>query len=495
MVTAVDDEQEVQPKGAASPTSKQEAELDIELTEKNKDTSGWKEVGEITLPGTVAVQPQTPPAKPSRRPRSPRHNRVPSAPRIPVNPTNDSASPAIAPTGLHPNLAPVQPGSSRLSTEQEDSNNPTDEIAQSSPITSALDEPTKSSETDKQSAASVLDSQSNYAPESVIAESDASPAYVSQDELVPDSAQNQSSIGQPEEPVAGNTDEEDSATPPQPTATGADEQKKNDGGGLDGVENTFDPYAASEPKNQGAATSGAAAAAGALGGAVVGGPAGAAAGAEAGAAVGGEAAAAGAATGAAETSSTVATGQESAIARANRAETVGQQKSDQQTKRAEQLALEKVGSISQQVQTEARDKIEKAYKQAWQLFQEGAEDAALSFTDFFLLSGPIVVSLYFSRWFLGNMMGELFTKEVTLPGPGSVGDIKVKLKLFPPYALADMQDFVRHFKVLIVGGITLIIYGFIIMLLYYYTHWAEAIIAAVKAGWTAIITSIPAFQP
>lgn len=138
----------------------------------------------------------------------------------------------------------------------------------------------------------------------------------------------------------------------------------------------------------------------------------------------------------------------------------------------------------------------KYYKKMWQWFQEGAEDMALSMTDFFLLSGPIVIGLYLSRWMFGNMLGALFTKNFTVPGVGQEGFV-TKVKIFPPYSLIDGMDYIRHIKVLIIGSITLIIYGLIIMLLYYVTHPVQAAGAALSSLdslWKFIIDSLPGLQ-
>jgi hypothetical protein len=138
----------------------------------------------------------------------------------------------------------------------------------------------------------------------------------------------------------------------------------------------------------------------------------------------------------------------------------------------------------------------KYYKKLWQWFQEGAEDMALSMTDFFLLSGPIVIGLYLSRWMFGNMLGALFTKNFTVPGVGQEGFV-TKVKIFPPYSLIDGMDYIRHIKVLIIGSITLIIYGLIIMLLYYVTHPVQAAGAALSSLdslWKFIIDSLPGLQ-
>lgn len=136
------------------------------------------------------------------------------------------------------------------------------------------------------------------------------------------------------------------------------------------------------------------------------------------------------------------------------------------------------------------------YKKGWQWLQEAVEDWALSFTDFFLLSGPVNIALYMSRWVFGNMMGSLFTKSIKAPLPQAIqGDqqLYVKVKIFPPYSLFDTLDYVRHIKFILIAALTLMIYGLIIMVLYYASHWGAAVILVLKAGLWPIIRGLPAF--
>jgi hypothetical protein len=139
-------------------------------------------------------------------------------------------------------------------------------------------------------------------------------------------------------------------------------------------------------------------------------------------------------------------------------------------------------------------------RRLWQITQEAIEDIAISFADFMLISGPAVVLLYSTRWVFGNMMGNLFT--ISPPGyvsrllPAGAGDVKIPL--VPGYALDEPFDYVRHMKFIYIGAMTLLLYGFLIMLMYFVLHPSEALKAswdtliaggwdALKSGWGAII--------
>lgn len=124
---------------------------------------------------------------------------------------------------------------------------------------------------------------------------------------------------------------------------------------------------------------------------------------------------------------------------------------------------------AQQAAIEAGNFLKTAYKRMWHSAQEAAEDTALSFGDFMIISGPIVIALYVSRWVFGNMMGNLFTRQITLPGalPVNGKAPQVEVHMVPGYEVGDMLDYVRHMKFLLVGAITLMIYGFMAIVLYY----------------------------
>ncbi|MEK7538165.1 MAG: hypothetical protein AAB619_04310, partial [Patescibacteria group bacterium] len=118
-------------------------------------------------------------------------------------------------------------------------------------------------------------------------------------------------------------------------------------------------------------------------------------------------------------------------------------------------AGQKAKQIPVQYESE-KERLEKIYKRGWQIAQEVAEDQALSMTDLFLFSGPVVVGLYLLRWMGGNMMGNMFTKELTArPPPDSAAnqpDTSVSVQLIPGYSISDPIDYVRHMKFMIVAA-------------------------------------------
>lgn len=282
--------------------------------------------------------------------------------------------------------------------------------------------------------------------------------------------------------------------------------KPGDGGGqLTGVNEPYEPFPGAQAGGQ-AAKGVAAGVAGAAIGAAVAGPAGAVAGARAGGVAGAEAGAAiGSRAGAmagAESAGAGLAEREAAQAQEIRAGKVATQKEDQQKTNALFRAANKVQEIREAVaafRDESERLINAAYKQSWQFLQESVEDWALSLTDLFLISGPVTVGLYVLRWMGGNMMGDMFTKEVKPPLPPGIPkdmEFSIQVKIFPPYAFGDLQDNERHMKVLIIGAITALIYGFMIMVLYYWTHWLETILLAIRTGWSAIIDLLrAAFAP
>ncbi len=146
-------------------------------------------------------------------------------------------------------------------------------------------------------------------------------------------------------------------------------------------------------------------------------------------------------------------------------------------------AGQKAKQIPVQYESE-KERLEKIYKRGWQIAQEVAEDQALSMTDLFLFSGPVVVGLYLLRWMGGNMMGNMFTKGLTArPPPDSAAnqpDTSVSVQLIPGYSISDPIDYVRHMKFLIVAAWTGVIYGFIFVFLWLITNPDEALKLGLK---------------
>lgn len=119
---------------------------------------------------------------------------------------------------------------------------------------------------------------------------------------------------------------------------------------------------------------------------------------------------------------------------------------------------------------EAQAFVEQAYKRVWQSAQEAVEDFALSFADFFIFSGPAALAIYFARWIGGNVMGGMLRKTISAPAPFNTLVPSIEVQLVPSYSVADPLDLVRHIKILIIGGLTLLVYGFIVMLMYMISH-------------------------
>lgn len=323
---------------------------------------------------------------------------------------------------------------------------------------------------------------------------DASPAYVGEDELVHgQAAKNLAERGQVEQPVKTSAEKIKAGGAPKEKADGIKKARETpapegkhkestpiDSGPLMGVagagEENYQPMTGPNVPAAGATPPTAVSSEGAD-----------AAGAESGAAGGAESDA--------EASGTQ--GNEAAIVQQLRSGKVGQQKNNQQQSKKNMAGAGAIRDLTSQAAVEAQMMADRAYKQAWQYAQEVSEDGALSIAGF-LIFAPISIGLYILRWMFGNMMGDLFKKEVTIPFSSAItgGETsKISLKIFPPYALADLQDYERHFKFILIGGLTIIIVGFITMLLYYYTHPVKALIDAFKLGWQAIINSIPAYNP
>ncbi|MBI5467212.1 MAG: hypothetical protein HY975_03290 [Candidatus Kerfeldbacteria bacterium] len=141
---------------------------------------------------------------------------------------------------------------------------------------------------------------------------------------------------------------------------------------------------------------------------------------------------------------------------------------------------------------EAKAFVEQAYKRVWQAAQEGVEDVALSFADFFLFSGPATIILYFTRWIGGNVMGGMLRKNITPPPPYNALVPSIDVQLVPSYSTSDPLDLIRHAKLFIIGGITVVIYGFIVMLLYMVTHPSQVAQVAGLQIWQAIIAPFQA---
>lgn len=123
---------------------------------------------------------------------------------------------------------------------------------------------------------------------------------------------------------------------------------------------------------------------------------------------------------------------------------------------------------------------EQLVRRGWQTAQEVAEDTALSFADFLIISGPTAIILYAVRWIGGNLMGRLFTKRITPPLPYSLVIPSVTVPLVPGYSIADPLDHLRHVKIFLIAALTLVVWGFILILLYYVTHPLQAVFDSFK---------------
>lgn len=130
-----------------------------------------------------------------------------------------------------------------------------------------------------------------------------------------------------------------------------------------------------------------------------------------------------------------------------------------------------------------------AQRRAWQAAQEVAEDTTLGTLYMIFITGPVVAALYVTRWVGGNMFGEMLTREV--------GGISIPL--VPGYAIGDLVDYSHHVKSLLISLVTIFLYGFLIMLFYYWTHWtatfALTLDAGVRGGWQYIIDLLGKVQP
>jgi hypothetical protein len=94
--------------------------------------------------------------------------------------------------------------------------------------------------------------------------------------------------------------------------------------------------------------------------------------------------------------------------------------------------------------------VKKSIKTAWQAAQEALEELAFAS---FMLTGPLVLLAYVTRWFGGNMMN---------------------LRLTPAYEFSDPIDYERHIKAIIIGALSFIVWGLIIVVLYYVTNPGQA---------------------
>ena len=184
---------------------------------------------------------------------------------------------------------------------------------------------------------------------------------------------------------------------------------------------------------------------------------------------------------------TVNAGSEPAIAQQLRAQKIAAQRKFESEDRVRQWKRVIQGQKAKQIAAVRFNESEQAradYKLGWQIRQEVAEITALSLADFFLISGPVTVGLYFLRWVVGNMMGEMFTDNVDLLGVGAVSRQRI-----PGYSLSDPLDYIRHWKFMMIGFFTIIIYGFMSIILYYIFHPA----ALTKLGWPAFSALIQLF--
>ena len=99
----------------------------------------------------------------------------------------------------------------------------------------------------------------------------------------------------------------------------------------------------------------------------------------------------------------------------------------------------------------------------WQYVQEAVEDAALSFGDLMLITGPITVGMYLARLVVGNLMG----------GGPEIGFKGIKVAMVPGFGV--VEGFYRTFKVLIIGAISGFLYSVLAVLLFSVTHPVETL--------------------
>lgn len=557
MATAVDDEVDQAAAPAIPPTPTKPAgqpEVDVEIGKDSGNDRDWTEVGKIVIPGQpltenltteqpptssrAASQPTPQPA--ISGPRSPSHRQSSSnfpstAKEKPSTDDSLQPSPAIAPESMLSQPATGQPDSATIagspaSPKQSESPgvSPPASSAEApgaksdAPQSGTADRPATSGPENAAPPETPTEPEPSETPVSGSPETsateqpaDASPAFVGEEQLVHgEEAENLAERGQGEQPgktgeekgkdgeekkeagegeekkVAGDADEKKEGDKPS-TEGEKKEPAKDDTGPLQGVagagEEKYDPFSAAKTPTGTSPTA-------APGGEAVAG--------SAEKDTTGQGAKTGSADAGRQQSATEGEAEEPSTSSNSTAQELRAGKVDKQ--RIDQQAVQRIRQGAQKIQemrdmaatalAEAQRVVEQVYKQAWQNAQEAVEIWALSFADFLLISGPLTVALYISRWMFGNMMGELFKKEVEIPFSGAItgGEpTKISIKIFPPYTLSDIQDHERHAKILVIGSATLIIYGFIIMLLYYITHPWEATVDALKTSWGLIIGIIP----
>ncbi len=175
---------------------------------------------------------------------------------------------------------------------------------------------------------------------------------------------------------------------------------------------------------------------------------------------------------------TLAADEQPAAARRMRLDKVNARREEQRPSR--QAARPTDGDGESRDEQAAETAAEHLVRRGWQTAQEVVENLALSFADFLIISGPTAIILYATRWIGGNMMGGLLRKSISPPPPYNLLIPSVTVPLVPGYDIADPLDHLRHAKIFLIAALTLVVWGFILILLYYVTHPVQAVFDAFK---------------
>ena len=103
------------------------------------------------------------------------------------------------------------------------------------------------------------------------------------------------------------------------------------------------------------------------------------------------------------------------------------------------------------------------YVKVWQFTQEAVEDLALSFVDFMIISGPLVMILFFLRLVVGNMLN----------GGSEINYKGVRVPFVPPMGI--VEGIFRSGKFLFISIISLTVYATGGTVLYVLTNPVESL--------------------